>query len=264
VLPGVSSPGVSNLVGLGGFLPHGTSGVLTGVLVAVFSFVGVELPAVAAGEARSPVRTVRRSMRGVPPTTTVLYVGVILAVVTMVPWNGKGAANSPADALLTALGVPHAAQIVNVLVLLAVLTVLNSCLWAASRMAFALAGQGDAPRGLRTLSPSSVPSRTVLLSGLMAFGTVAVQYFAPNGVFLVLVDSAGAVGLMVWLAIAAAYLKLRPVARPWRTCVAWAVVLIICVMLVAMVLVAQTRSQILATLSLAVIVVVIALWRDTI
>ena len=264
VLPGVSSPGVGNLTGQGGFLPHGASAVLTGVLVAVFSFVGVELPAIAAGEARSPQATVRGSMRGVPPTTTILYVGVMLAVVTMVPWNGTGAANSPAAALLSALGVPHAAQIVDVLVLLAVLTVLNSCLWAASRMAFALAGQGDAPGGLSRLSPKSVPSRAVILTGLMAFGTVAVQYFAPNGVFLVLEDSAGAVGLVVWLAIAGAYLKLRPVAKPWRTYVAWAVVVIICAMLVTMVLVAQTRSQILATLSLAVIIVVIALWRDTI
>ena len=264
VLPRVNSPGASNLLDLGGFLPHGLNAVITGVLIAVFSFVGVEMIAVAAGEARNPASTVRGSMRGVLPTTTILYVGTILAVVTMVPWNGASTASSPAAALLAALGVPHATTIVNVLVLLAVLTVLNSSLWAASRMAFALAGQGDAPGGLRKLSPTAVPNRAVILTGVLSFGTLAVQYFAPNGVFLVLEDSSGAVGLVVWLAIAGAYLKLRPVARPWRTYVAWAVVAIIVLMLIAMVLVPQTRSQILATLSLGVIIVVIALWRDTV
>lgn len=273
VLPGVSSPGVGNLLNHGGLLPHGLNSVLTGVLVAVFSFMGVEMIAVAAGEARTPGRTVRSSMRGVLPTITVLYVGSILIVVTMVPWDSSTTAQSPFAALFAALGVPNATQIVNALVFLAVLTVLNTCIYIASRLAYALASQGDAPRGMAKLSPAAVPKTAVIGTAVVAFATLAIQYVAPTGVTLVMEDSVGAIGLLVWLAIAGAYLRLRPVSQhaaygsPQRTVgtyLAWVVIVVIVFMLIAMAILPSTRSQMLATLSVAVVIVVVALWRDTI
>ena len=268
LLPGVASPGRANLLDLGGFMPHGANAVLTGVLVAVFSFVGLEMIAIAAGETRTGRQAVRGSMSRVLPITAIIYVGVILIVVTMVPWNAAGTEASPVAALLAKLGMRHAAGIVDLLVFLALVTVANSSLYSASRMLFAVSGKDDTPRGLQKLSPAAVPSRAVWLTALFAFGVVAIQEVAPNGVFLVLVDSSGAVGLLVWFAIAAAYLKLRAgrredLRRPPFFYVAWVVIAVIVIMLIAMAALPDTRSQILATLSLAVIIMVIALWRDT-
>ncbi|HWC80116.1 MAG TPA: amino acid permease [Pseudonocardiaceae bacterium] len=270
LLPGTNSPGTANLVDLGGFLPKGGTSVLAAILVAVFSYTGLEMVSIAAGEARTPRKTVRASMATVLPTTTILYVGTVLIVVTMVAWNGSATGSSPFAALLSALGVARAGQIVDVLVFLALVTVLNSSLWAASRMAFFLAGQGDAPKGMRKLSESAVPTRAVILTAVLGLITVAIQAAAPTGVFLVLVDSSGAVGLLVWLFIAVAYLKLRGMdgslgaQRPLIAVLAWLVIVVIGLMLIGMAILPDTRSQILATLSLGVIIAVIALWRDTV
>ncbi|HEX3791517.1 MAG TPA: amino acid permease [Pseudonocardiaceae bacterium] len=271
-LHGVLRPGTTNLLDHGGLFPKGASSVLTGLLVAVFSFVGTEMAAIAASESGQPRRTLSGAMRVVMPIMTILYVGSLLVVVTMVPWNSSAVATSPFSALFTALGVRSAGQVVDALVFLTVLSCLNSSMYAASRMAFSLAEQGQGARGLAKLSDRRVPARAVVLTAAIGFAMVAVQYVAPSGVFLVLVDSSGAVGLIVWLTIAASYLRLKPrgpkanlhetPSRAGFRYVAVAVVVIIIAMLVGMGVLPETQSQILATLSLAVLIVVVALWRD--
>jgi GABA permease len=110
---------------------------------------------------------------------------------------------------LGAMGIPAAAQIMNAVVLTAVLSALNSGLYASSRMLFALTRRGDAPRGLAKLSRNGVPSRAILLGTLFGYGTVVMSYVSPDTVFAFLVNSYGTVAIFVYVLIAISQLRLR-------------------------------------------------------
>jgi GABA permease len=138
----------------------------------------------------------------------VFYVGSILVVVTLVPWTDPRIAQPYATALAV-INVPAAAQIMNGVILTAVLSALNSGLFASSRMVMALATRGDAPSALARLNPRGVPVRAILLSTAFGYAAVVMNYVSPDRVFAFLVDSYGTVAIFVYLLIALAELRLR-------------------------------------------------------
>lgn len=148
VLPGSDNPGAgfANLTAHGGFLPNGAGSILTGVLMVVFSFMGSEIVTLAAGESANPQRAVRKATNSVIWRIAVFYLGSIFVVVALLPWDSKSIVEDGSYvAALNSIGIPHAGQIMNVIVLTAVLSCLNSGLYTASRMAFSLGKRGDAP-----------------------------------------------------------------------------------------------------------------------
>jgi GABA permease len=110
---------------------------------------------------------------------------------------------------LEALGIPAAAQIMNVVVLTAVLSALNSGLYASSRMLFALTKRGDAPQGLAKLSRQGVPVRAILVGTVFGYISVIMSYISPDTVFAFLVNSYGTVAIFVYVLIAISQLRLR-------------------------------------------------------
>jgi GABA permease len=212
VLPGSegAATGLSNLTSHGGFLPHGPGAILTGVLMVVFSFMGSEIVTLAAGESADPRRAVTKATSSVIWRIAVFYLGSIFVVVTVLPWNSAAIEkNGSYVAALDVMGIPHAGQVMNVIVLTAVLSCLNSGLYTASRMAFSLGGRGDAPRSFARTTGRGVPRSAILAS--VAFGFVAVffNYMWPDTVFQFLLNSSGAIALFVWLAICFSQLRLR-------------------------------------------------------
>ena len=129
-------------------------------------------------------------------------------VVTLVPWNAPGIVQ-PYVTALEAVHVPAAAQIMNGVILTAVLSALNSGLFASSRMIMALARRGDAPRGVARLNQRGVPVRAILMSTAFGYAAVVMNYISPEHVFAFLVDSYGTVAIFVYLLIAFAQLRLR-------------------------------------------------------
>ncbi|MEU1052080.1 amino acid permease [Streptomyces sp. NPDC005876] len=212
VLPGVDSDqaGLKNLTDHGGFLPNGPGAILTGVLLVVFSFMGSEIATLAAGESEDPRRAVTKSTNSIIWRIAVFYLGSIFVVVTLLPWDSKSIADDGSYvAALDSLGIAHAGQIMNFIVLTSVLSCLNSGLYTASRMAFSLGERGDAPKAFARTTPRGVPRAAILTS--VAFGFVAVffNYKWPDSVFLFLVNSSGAVALFVWLVICFSQLRMR-------------------------------------------------------
>jgi GABA permease len=205
--PGVA-PGLSHLVADGGFAPNGALPVLTGAVAATGFYFGAELVSVAAAEAAEPAKAVADATNSVITRTLVFYVGSVLLVVCLVPWNSAQIA-TPYVSALRAIGVPAAAQIMNAVVLTAVLSALNSGLYASSRMLFALTRHGDAPAGLARLGRNGVPTRAILLGTLFGYGAVVMSYVSPGAVFAFLVNSYGTVAIFVYLLIALSQLRLR-------------------------------------------------------
>ena len=208
-VPGTEAPGTSNLIGQGGFMPNGISSVLLGITVVIFSFMGSEIVAVAAGESAEPVKAVKTATNSVIWRILVFFIGSIAVVVTLLPWNSANILKSPFVAVLEHIGIPAAAQIMNFIVLTAVLSCLNSGLYTNSRMLFSMAERGDAPKSFLKLNSSGVPVRAVLFGTFFAYIGVVFSYISPDKVFLFLVNASGGIALLVYLVIAVSHLKMR-------------------------------------------------------
>jgi len=203
-----SSSGLANLTRHGGFMPHGLAPVLTGAVAATGFYFGSEIVTIAAAESAAPEQAVARATQSVVSRVLVFYVGSIFVVVTILPWNDPGI-SQPYVSTLAALRIPAAGHIMNGVILTAVLSALNSGLFASSRMLMALARRGDAPRALATLSSRGVPVHGILTGTLFGYLAVVMSYVSPEGVFAFLVNSYGTVAIFVYVLIAAAQLRLR-------------------------------------------------------
>jgi len=201
-------PGLTNLTGHGGFMPHGVIPVLTGAVAAMGFYFGAELVTVAAAESAAPEQTIAEATQSVISRVLVFYIGSIFIVVTLVPWNSTAMAQ-PYVSVLRQLHIPGGAAIMTGVILTAVLSALNSGLFASSRMLMALARRGDAPRGLARLNSRGVPVPAILLSTLFGYCAVAMSYVSPDRVFPFIVDSYGTVAVFVYILIAVSQLRLR-------------------------------------------------------
>ncbi|WP_412557360.1 amino acid permease [Streptomyces tubercidicus] len=279
VLPGSdnAATGFANLTSHGGFLPNGPSAILTGVLMVVFSFMGSEIVTLAAGESEDPQRAVTKATKSVIWRVGIFYLGSILVVVSLLPWNDPSIAKKGSYvAALDSIGIPHAGQIMNVIVLTAVLSCLNSGLYTASRMAFSLGQRGDAPRAFARTNSRGVPQAAILASVLFGFIAVGFNYLWPDTVFQFLLNSSGAVALFVWLVICFSQLRMRGiilrenpdklVVRMWLfPYLTWATIAMISFVLVYMLTDDSEgggRIQVLLSVLLAIVVVAVSLVRD--
>ncbi|ANH91536.1 amino acid transporter [Streptomyces sp. SAT1] len=205
-LPGTDSPGTSHL---GDFLPHGGQGLIVGLLASVFAYGGLETVTIAAAESRDPVRGVASAVRTSMWRIALFYIGSMAVIVTLVPWDAPEVVDKgPYVATLDHLGIPGAGQLMNVVVLVALLSAMNANIYGSSRIAYSLVGRGQGPRVLAK-APSGVPRTAVAVSSVFGFGCVLLSYWRPDDVFPWLLNMIGAVILVVWIFIAAAQLRLR-------------------------------------------------------
>ncbi|MEV4599933.1 amino acid permease [Amycolatopsis sp. NPDC049253] len=210
ILPGTSSPGLENLTGHGGFFPSGIGSVVVAALVVMFSYFGTEVVTVAAGETKNAAGTLRKAMRSVVLRILIFYIGSIAIIVTLLPAGSPAVATAPFVAVLEHLRIPGASAVMEIAIVTAVLSNLNSGIYASSRMVFGLATHQQAPRGLTRTTKRGVPHLAILTASCGGFVTVAADYFLPTEtVFSFLLSSIGGMALVVYLAIALTQLKAR-------------------------------------------------------
>ncbi|MET9802867.1 amino acid permease [Streptomyces sp. NPDC006368] len=276
LLPGSDNPGAgfAHLTDSGGFLPNGAGAILTGVLMVVFSFMGSEIVTLAAGESEDPRRAVTKATNSVIWRIAVFYLGSIFVVLTLLPWNDKSIVEKGSYvAALDSIGIPHAGQIMNVIVLTAVLSCLNSGLYTASRMAYSLGERGDAPKAFAKANAKGVPTAAILASVAFGFAAVYFNYAFKDTVFDFLLSSSGAVALFVWLVICFTQLRMRGIllreapekltVRMWLfPYLTWATAAMITFVLVYMVYDKDNREVVLLSVLVAAIVVSIGVVRE--
>ncbi|MEV2276896.1 amino acid permease [Nocardiopsis sp. NPDC049922] len=197
---------VANLWAHGGFAPNGWVAVLAATVVVLFAFGGVEIITIAAGESSEPERGVASAITNVLWRIGLFYLASILVVVMVVPWNTTDLERSPFVVVMETVGVRGAAVIMEVVVLVAVLSVLNAAMYTTSRMLFALSRQGDAPRALSRTTRRGVPARAILLGTVVGYVAVVAEYLLPGRVFGFLVASIGAILLVLFVTICASQL----------------------------------------------------------
>jgi GABA permease len=203
-----TGPHISNLTAHGGFAPRGWLPIFTGAVAATGFYFGAEIVTIAAAESAEPAAAIARATTSVITRVLVFYIGSIVLVVAIVPWNSPTIA-TPYVSALAAIGVPAAKHIMNAVILTAVLSALNSGLYVSSRMLLALTRHGDAPQFLSKVNREGTPIRAILAGTIIGFVAVAMSYISPNAVFPFLVNSNGTVALFVYLLIALSELRLR-------------------------------------------------------
>jgi len=204
-----TSGNLSNLTAHGGFAPHGVLPVLAAVVPAVAFFTGAEIATIAAAESAEPRKAVARATNSVILRVLIFYVGSVFLVVAIRPWDDQSVLESPYVGALVTMGVPAAAEIMQVVVLTAVLSALNSGLYTASRVIFALTRHNDAPKGFLKLNRRGVPVRAILLGTVLGYVSVVMAYVSPDKVFSFLIHSYGAVALFVYTLICLSQIRLR-------------------------------------------------------
>jgi GABA permease len=258
----------SNLTAHGGFLPHGAGAIFSGVVVVIFSMVGAEIATIAAAESDDPERAISKATNSVVVRIAVFFVGSVFLLAVILPWNSQELGASPYVSAFQQMGIPGAADIMNAVVLTAVLSCLNSGLYTASRMLFVLAARREAPVRLITVNRRGVPVWAILASTVVGFLCVIAAYVSPDTVFLFLLNSSGAIILFVYLLICVSQFLLRrrtPAAqlrvKMWGFPVLTLLTIVaIVAVLVSMGVDATSRSQLLLSLlALAVVLVLYAL-----
>jgi GABA permease len=206
--PGAAG-GLPQLTAHGGFMPNGIVPVLTGAVAATGFYFGAEIVTIAAAESAEPEKAVAETTQSVIWRTLVFYIGSIFLVVALVPWNDAEHMARPYVSVMEVLRIPAAATVMSVVILTAVLSALNSGLFASSRMLMALARRGDAPAAVARLDARGVPVAAILASTAFGYVTVAMNYLSPDRIFAFLVNSYGTVAIFVYVLIAVAELRLR-------------------------------------------------------
>ena len=254
VLPGTDAPGTANLTGRGGFFPGGGEGLVVGLLASVFAYGGLETVTIAAAESEDPVRGVASAVRTAMWRIALFYIGSMAVIVTLVPWDSKAVVEKgPYVAALDELGIPGAGQLMNVVVLIALLSAMNANVYGSSRIAYSLVERGLGPRILGRVF-GGVPRVAVLASSVFGFVCVVLSYWRPDDVFAWLLNMIGAVILVVWGFIAVSQLRLRRalereaperlVVRTWAfPCLTWVALAGMAAILVLMAREPDTRVQ---------------------
>jgi GABA permease len=206
---GDTGASATNLTSHDGFLPKGGVAVLSAVVSVMFAIIGGEIATIAAAESDSPSKAVARTTQLLAVRISIFYIASVVLIVMVLPWNDTKVGGSPFSAALAQVGIPATEQIMNAIVLTAVLSCLNSGIYIASRMMFVLSGNGDAPKSMEKLSPRGVPVRAIFAAVAFGFLSVIAQAISPDGIFQFLLNSSGVVVLLVYVMICASQLVLR-------------------------------------------------------
>lgn len=191
---------VTHLSGHGGFFPNGFSGVWIGVIISIFSYLSIEMIAVAAGEAKDPEKAVKKAFKSTALRLILFYLLSLFLIVTLVPWTVLiGAdATSPFVMVMKIVGIPYADSILNFIVIVAALSAMNSMLYISTRMLFSLSRAGDAPKVFGRISSNGVPVNALLLSAV-GIGIASIVYTVnPASAFPIMIALSMFGALFTW------------------------------------------------------------------
>ena len=203
--------GFRNYTAFGGFFPKGIWGMWVAVLVSLFSYFSIEMIAVAAGEAQDPERAITHAFRATMLRLVLFYVCTLALILAIVPWTvtASGGAQSPFVTVMRRTDIPGAAGVVNLVILIAALSAMNSQLYITARMLFSLSRAGHAPRLLGRLTRQGVPVPALLAStaGIAVAAVLNARYHGRSFLLMLALSMFGP--LFTWLMIFLTHLSFR-------------------------------------------------------
>ncbi|KQB87574.1 Amino-acid permease RocE [Corynebacterium lowii] len=213
--PDSGAPLLGNFLTPEGLFPTGLSGVALTTLAVFYAFSGTELIAITAGETAEPQRTIPRALRATLLRLLLFFVGAIFVVAALLPYSPNGEAaeetveNSPFVMVFEQAGIPYAADLMAIVVIIALLSAGNSGLYACSRLLYSLAHKGQLPAAFGRTTAKGVPLLAVAVSLAGGLFSLFNSVLSPGGVYLALVSIAGFAVVAVWIIIVVAHLSYR-------------------------------------------------------
>lgn len=219
---GGTSPGISNWVledGNGNKAPFigGFGMMLAAFLSAGFSFSGVEMVALAAGEAEDPKKTVPRAVKNVFSRIMIFYLGTIIVIGFLIPFtnpnllgsNDNDVTMSPFTMIFERAGIAGAASIMNAIILTSVLSCGASSLYGSSRMLYSMAKENKAPKIFAKTNKKGVPTNAVIVTALIASSVFLSSIVGTGRIYFALYNISAITAFIIWLGIAIAHYRFR-------------------------------------------------------
>ncbi|MDR3253341.1 MAG: amino acid permease [Endomicrobium sp.] len=194
-----------------GFFPNGIMGLIAAIPIITFAFGGLELVGIAAAETADPQKTIPKAVNQVLFRILIFYIGSITILLSLYHWSNLYAAASPFVIIFDKIGFKYAAWVLNFIVLIAALSVYNSCIYSNSRVLYALALQKNAPQIFTKITKRGVPAAALLLSGVLTFTVVPLNYFIPNWfeAFKIIINFIVTCAVINWGLIVMSHMKFK-------------------------------------------------------
>ncbi|WP_104108502.1 amino acid permease [Arthrobacter sp. N199823] len=214
VFTGFTSPtgteaNLANLWEHGGFFPTGFGGFILGFQLGIFAFIGIELVGTTAAETRDPHRNLPRAINSIVVRILVFYVGALAIIMAVTPWNQINPGESPFTSMFAMVGFTGAAFAINLVVLTSAASSANSGVYSASRMAFGLAKDRQAPEKLGERTARSVPRNAVFFTAVFLFAAIPLLYAGDSllAAFTIVTSICAANILFTWGIIVVSYIR---------------------------------------------------------
>ncbi|MEI2511659.1 amino acid permease [Acinetobacter soli] len=200
---------VANLWQFGGFFPNGIQGFIMSLAIIMFAFGGLELIGITAAETKNPSKTIPKAVNQIVYRILIFYIGAIGVLLCLFPWNQLAQGGSPFVLIFQSLNSHGVANVLNFVVLVAAISVYNSCIYCNSRMLHGLAMQGNAPRVLQRVNHRGIPVYAAGVSASITALCVLINYLMPGKAFQFLMMLVVAALVVNWLMISWTHLKFR-------------------------------------------------------
>lgn len=192
-----------------GLFPTGFKGVFTTMLAVNFAFSGTELIGVTAGEAKDPAKTIPKAIHTTLWRLIVFFIGSITVMAILIPWKQAGVGQSPFVLVFKSIGLPFAGDVMNFVILTAILSAANSGLYASTRMLWSLSHEKMISSAFAKTTNNGVPLYALIASMLGGILALFSSVVAASTVYLVLVSVSGLAVVLVWAAIALSAINFR-------------------------------------------------------
>lgn len=192
---------IRNLWTHGGFFPRGAHGLFSAIPTVLFAFAGMEVLGLAANDTERVDETLPKAVNGVFYRIFILYVGSLLVIMSVIPWNRISSHQSPFVSVIALTGLPGAATIVGVVAISAIISSCNSGLYAASRMLYGLASTEQAPKLLQRVTCQNIPSLAISITSLCVIVGALLNYFIPKTIFHYALTATSWLILWAWASI---------------------------------------------------------------
>ncbi|MGF6949257.1 D-serine/D-alanine/glycine transporter [Neobacillus sp. B4I6] len=199
----------TNLWSHGGMFPNGINGFILSFQMVVFAFVGIELVGLTAGETEDPEKVIPKAINNIPIRVLIFYIGALIVIMSIYPWNAINPAKSPFVQVFVAVGIAAAAGIVNFVVLTSAASACNSAIFSTSRMVYSLARDKNAPVPFAKLTSRQVPSNALFFSTVVILIAVVLNYVMPEGVFTLITSISTVCFIFIWGITVVSHLKYR-------------------------------------------------------
>ena len=195
----------------------GLVSIFSVVLIAGFAFQGTEVIATAAGETENPSKNVPKAIRSIFWRILIFYVLTIFVIGLIIPYTDPNLLKSgvqnvsirPFTLVLQRAGLAFAASVMNAVLLTSVLSAANSAMYASSRMLWALAKEGKAPRIFASLNRKGIPMMALCTTAFIGLASFLASLFGNGSVFIWLVNASALTGFIKWFGIAVSHYRFR-------------------------------------------------------